>query len=149
MEHRCQRCCQLHGFCGGCKSHHHSSGRLFKTPLEKKPAIDSWAALLVAVIFATLLDYAGMVLLHRFIPMDIGSSAEEVFRKIQIGTSCNVALAQGTNEVANAIGPLTVFYFLVKNRRRRRSDAGSYFSPAIWRHWHCRWHQYGRLPCNG
>jgi PiT family inorganic phosphate transporter len=39
---------------------------------------------------------------------------EEVFRKIQIGTSCYVALAQGANDVANAIGPLAVIYFLVK-----------------------------------
>jgi len=87
---------------------------LFKTPLGKKMAIDSWAALLVAFIFATLLGYAGRVLLHRFIPMDDNSSAEEVFRKIQIGTSCYVALAQGANDVANAIGPLAVIYFLVK-----------------------------------
>jgi len=87
---------------------------LFKTPLGKKLAIDSWAALLVAFIFATLLGYAGRVLLHRFIPMDDNSSAEEVFRKIQIGTSCYVALAQGANDVANAIGPLAVIYFLVK-----------------------------------
>ncbi len=87
---------------------------LFKTPLGKKLAIDSWAALLVALIFAVLLGYAGRVLLHRFTPMDVNSSAEEVFRKIQIGTSCYVALAQGANDVANAIGPLAVIYFLVK-----------------------------------
>ncbi len=87
---------------------------LFKTPLGKKLAIDSWAALLVALSFASLLGYAGMALLRRFIPMDVGSSAEEVFRKIQIGTSCYVALAQGANDVANAIGPLAVIYFLVK-----------------------------------
>lgn len=87
---------------------------LFKTPLGKKLAIDSWAALLVAFIFAALLGYAGRVLLHCFTPMDVNSSAEEVFRKIQIGTSCYVALAQGANDVANAIGPLAVIYFLVK-----------------------------------
>jgi PiT family inorganic phosphate transporter len=39
---------------------------------------------------------------------------EEIFRRIQIGTSCYVALAQGANDVANAIGPLAVIYFLVK-----------------------------------
>jgi PiT family inorganic phosphate transporter len=86
---------------------------LFKTPLGKKLAIDSWTALLVAFIFAILLGYAGMVLLRRFIPMDVSRNAEEVFRKIQIGTSCYVALAQGANDVANAIGPLAVIYFLV------------------------------------
>lgn len=86
---------------------------LFKTPLGKKLAIDSWTALLVAFIFAILLGYAGMVLLRRFIPMNVSRDAEEVFRKIQIGTSCYVALAQGANDVANAIGPLAVIYFLV------------------------------------
>ena len=86
---------------------------LFKTPLGKKLAIDSWTALLVAFIFAILLGYAGMVLLRRFIPMDVSSDAEEIFRKIQIGTSCYVALAQGANDVANAIGPLAVIYFIV------------------------------------
>ena len=87
---------------------------LFKTPLGKKLAIDSWTALLVAFIFAILLGYAGMVLLRHFIPLDVSRNAEEVFRKIQIGTSCYVALAQGANDVANAIGPLAVIYFLVK-----------------------------------
>ena len=85
---------------------------LFKTPLGKKLAIESWAALLVAFIFALAMGYAGMFLLHRFIPT--GSGVEEIFRKIQIGTSCYVALAQGANDVANAIGPLAVIYFLVK-----------------------------------
>ena len=87
---------------------------LFKTPLGKKLAIESWAALLVAFIFALAMGYAGMFLLRRFIPVDPGRGVEEVFRKIQIGTSCYVALAQGANDVANAIGPLAVIYFLVK-----------------------------------
>ena len=54
-----------------------------------------------------------MVLLRHFIPMDVSRNAEEVFRKIQIGTSCYVALAQGANDVANAIGPLAVISFLI------------------------------------
>ena len=43
-----------------------------------------------------------------------GNGAEEVFLRIQIGTACYIALAQGANDVANAIGPLAVIYFLVK-----------------------------------
>ncbi len=87
---------------------------LFKTPLGKKLAMDSWTALLVAFIFAIALGYTGMFLIGRVIPMGVGDDVEEVFRKIQIGTSCYVALAQGANDVANAIGPLAVIYFLVK-----------------------------------
>jgi PiT family inorganic phosphate transporter len=88
---------------------------LFKTPLGKKLAIGSWTAPLVAFIIASAVGYLGMLLLRRLIPPDnTGSGVEEVFRKIQIGTSCYVALAQGANDVANAIGPLAVIYFLVK-----------------------------------
>ena len=54
-------------------------------------------------------------LLAKFISADNPDGTEEVFRKIQIGTSCYVALAQGANDVANAIGPLALVYFLVKD----------------------------------
>jgi PiT family inorganic phosphate transporter len=87
---------------------------LFKTPLGKNLSIDTWAALLAAFIVAILIGYAGMLLIRRFVDPDNGDGTEAVFRKIQIGTSCYVALAQGANDVANAIGPLAVIYFLVK-----------------------------------
>ncbi len=41
-------------------------------------------------------------------------SVEEVFRKIQIGTSCYVAMSQGANDVANAIGPVVAVYSIAK-----------------------------------
>jgi PiT family inorganic phosphate transporter len=86
---------------------------LFKTPLGKTLAIDSWTALLVALVLGGLIGYAGKAVLKRFVSRDDADSTEQVFRKIQIGTSCYVALAQGANDVANAIGPLAVIYFLV------------------------------------
>lgn len=87
---------------------------LFKTPLGKKLSIDAGMALPVALAFAVLIGYAGRQLIRRFVGDENGGGAEAVFRKIQIGTSCYVALAQGANDVANAIGPLAVIYFLVK-----------------------------------
>jgi len=71
--------------------------------------------LLVALVIGGLVGYAGKELLRRFTRPDDDDSTEQVFRKIQIGTSCYVALAQGANDVANAIGPLAVIYFLVKS----------------------------------
>ncbi|PQP33916.1 phosphate permease, partial [Desulfobacteraceae bacterium SEEP-SAG9] len=53
-------------------------------------------------------------ILSRFVKKNGTNGTEEIFRRIQIGTSCYVALAQGANDVANAIGPLAVIYFLVK-----------------------------------
>ena len=86
---------------------------LFKTPLGKTLSIDNWTALLMALILGGAIGYAGKAALKRFVGSDQGDGTEQVFRKIQIGTSCYVALAQGANDVANAIGPLAVIYFLV------------------------------------
>jgi inorganic phosphate transporter, PiT family len=52
--------------------------------------------------------------LRRWVKNTSADGEEEIFRRIQIGTSCYVALSQGANDVANAIGPLAVVYFLVK-----------------------------------
>jgi len=86
---------------------------LFKTPLGKTLSVNTPQALLLGAVLATLVGFSGQGLLRHFVsPTDNGT--EEIFRKIQIGTSCYVALAQGANDVANAIGPLAVIYFLVK-----------------------------------
>jgi PiT family inorganic phosphate transporter len=87
---------------------------LFKTPLGKSLAIGTPLALLVALALAIALGFVAVKILRKFIKRTNLSGEEEVFRKIQIGTSCYVALAQGANDVANAIGPLAVIYFLVK-----------------------------------
>ncbi len=87
---------------------------LFKTPLGKTLALNTWLALLVALVVALLLGASGRMLLRRFFTKRGITEVEEIFRRIQIGTSCYVALAQGANDVANAIGPLAVIYFLVK-----------------------------------
>jgi PiT family inorganic phosphate transporter len=86
---------------------------LFKTPLGKRLAIGSQAALIVAVLLSVILGFAASVALKRYVK-NRESGAEAVFKRIQIGTACYVALAQGANDVANAIGPLAVIYFLVK-----------------------------------
>ena len=87
---------------------------LFKTPLGKKLAIGPYTALLVSCNLAIFFGLAGERLLKRLIKNKKSNGTEEIFRRIQIGTSCYVALAQGANDVANAIGPLAVIYFLVK-----------------------------------
>jgi PiT family inorganic phosphate transporter len=100
---------------------------LFKTPLGKTLSIDAWTALLVALVLGGLIGYAGQAALKRFITSDEGDGTEQVFRKIQIGTSCYVALAQGANDVANAIGPLAVIYFLVNT-----GDVGAKVPVPVW-----------------
>jgi len=87
---------------------------LFKTPLGKKLAVGTPGALIIAFFLACVLGYAGKKVLAFMVRGVTKNGEEEVFRRIQIGTSCYVALAQGANDVANAIGPLAVIYFLVK-----------------------------------
>jgi len=87
---------------------------LFKTPLGKKLAIGTPLALLLAFAAAVIFGMAARKILLKLIDPESESGVEEIFRRIQIGTSCYVALAQGANDVANAIGPLAVIYFLVK-----------------------------------
>ena len=85
---------------------------VFKTPLGKKIALNTPTALLIAIGIAVLFGWLGRLLLQRFVTNQGDNGEEEVFRRIQIGTSCYVALAQGANDVANAIGPLAVIHFL-------------------------------------
>jgi len=86
---------------------------LFKTPLGEKLALGPYASMLVAFILAVSFGLFGMKALGWFIKRREGG-AEAIFQRIQVGTACYVALAQGANDVANAIGPLAVIYFLVK-----------------------------------
>ncbi|MGD9016162.1 MAG: inorganic phosphate transporter [Desulfobacterales bacterium] len=87
---------------------------LFKTPVGKTLAMGTFAAVAVALSGACILGALSRIALKRLVGRAGNHLAEEVFRRIQIGTSCYVALAQGANDVANAIGPLAVIYFLVK-----------------------------------
>lgn len=88
---------------------------LFKTPLGKNLSLKPGSAFLAAMGGAVFLGMMGKWLLKRYVkPGGEENGPESIFRRIQIGTSCYVALAQGANDVANAIGPLAVIYFLVK-----------------------------------
>ncbi len=88
---------------------------LFKTPFGQDLSLNTYSALLIAFAVTILMGFLGSLLVKHFVKRTkIQRGAEEIFRKIQIGTSCYVALAQGANDVANAIGPLAVIYFLVK-----------------------------------
>jgi len=87
---------------------------MFKTPLGKTLSMGPGSAVLIALCAAVVLGLAGFGLLRHIYKGKDSGDPEEIFKKIQIGTSCYVALAQGSNDVANAIGPLAVIYFLVK-----------------------------------
>lgn len=88
---------------------------LFKTPLGKSLSMTGVQTVLWALVTGAGIGFGGKSLLRRLLSRkEAINGVEEIFRRIQIGTSCYVALAQGANDVANAIGPLAVIYFVVK-----------------------------------
>ncbi|MFW6334334.1 MAG: inorganic phosphate transporter, partial [Desulfosalsimonas sp.] len=88
---------------------------VFKTPMGNRLDLGTFSVLAISLVLAGALGFAGKKILLSFRNVRTGEGgAEGVFRRIQIGTSCYVALAQGANDVANAIGPLALIYFLVK-----------------------------------
>lgn len=93
---------------------------MFKTPVGKRMAF-TWAH----GAAATVMIMAFFIGLNRFLWPVLFSSrkiaekkapeqVEEVFRRMQMGTACYVALSQGANDVANAIGPVAAIYILAR-----------------------------------
>ena len=122
---------------------------LFKTPLGKQFAVGTGQALLVALGVAAGVGFLCMKLISRFVAPNGENGAEGIFRRIQIGTSCYVALAQGANDVANAIGPLAVIYFLVKTGGVGTKVPVPVFLLLFGGGGYCLRHFHGRLPCDG
>ncbi len=88
---------------------------LFKTPMGTAMAVGDITALLIASVIGIAGGFGGRALLERLFAREGASrDPEMIFRTIQIGTSCYVALALGANDVANAIGPLALMYFLAR-----------------------------------
>jgi len=87
---------------------------LFKTPMGKNLSLNTYTAIMAALIIAVILGITGTMALKYFVKNRQENDAEPIFKRIQVGTACYVALAHGSNDVANAIGPLAVIYSLAK-----------------------------------
>ncbi len=87
---------------------------LCKTPLGQKMALDTCSSVGASVALSLVIGFAGKSLLRRHAQKTGEAGVEGTFRHLQLITACYVALSQGANDVANAIGPLAVIYFFVK-----------------------------------
>lgn len=90
---------------------------LFKTPVGKQLALAWYETLALIALLACGAWIVGARLTYS-LSMKVEESAEGVetiFRKMQVFTSCYVALSQGANDVANAIGPIAAIYVLAKS----------------------------------
>ncbi|MFP4259045.1 MAG: inorganic phosphate transporter, partial [Desulfovermiculus sp.] len=87
---------------------------LYKTPVGKQIPVSGWPGLLCImgiVVLIWLISKKGIQKLMAGADRS-AESVEFIFRRIQVGTSCYVALSQGANDVANAIGPVAAIYMI-------------------------------------
>ncbi len=87
---------------------------LLKTPLGKSLNTSTLSAAGVSLVIAGLMGFTSRFLVQRWLKLKENDCVEGVFRRLQVFTSCYVALSQGANDVANAVGPLAVIYLVVK-----------------------------------
>ena len=89
---------------------------LYKTPAGKSLNLHWAQSLSIAVGLAFLAWFLGKIFVGRIVidEEEGAEGVERIFRKMQVGTSCYVALSQGANDVANAIGPVAAIYLIAK-----------------------------------
>lgn len=86
---------------------------LLKTPLGEKLGLGGKESIITAAVIGVIFGMVGKWFINAFIKYGGLKGVEEVFRRIQILTSCYVALAHGANDVANAVGPFAGIFFVV------------------------------------
>jgi len=90
---------------------------IYKTPVGKDFDLPWWASTLIVIALAAAVWVITARLAAR-LTLRVEQTVEGVetmFRKMQVFTACYVALSQGANDVANAIGPVAAIYVLAKH----------------------------------
>ncbi len=81
-----------------------------ETPLASKLNIEGPVLFLIPLAAAAISGIvAAMILRHKFERGEL-TVAEQIFKYLQVMTSCYVAFGTGANDVANAMGPLAGIY---------------------------------------
>ncbi len=91
---------------------------VYKTPAGKSLGL-GWAATLLGVLCVCAVVWLASRLLVGRMMRGVEESAEgveSIFRNLQVGTSCYVAISQGANDVANAIGPVATIYLIAREQ---------------------------------
>ncbi len=81
--------------------------------------LDYWESLIPSAIIAGVAAYAGKFYIHRIDEFTHHGQhhhpVERVFGVLMIFTACSMAFAHGSNDVANAVGPLAAIYSVLTN----------------------------------
>ncbi|MDL2285474.1 inorganic phosphate transporter [Desulfovibrio sp. OttesenSCG-928-F07] len=95
---------------------------MFKTPFGKKMAFNWVHGIAAAIVIMVAFIVVSRLLWPKLTAKKEGAperrpkdQVEEMFRRMQMGTACYVALSQGANDVANAIGPVAAIYIIARN----------------------------------
>jgi PiT family inorganic phosphate transporter len=83
------------------------------TPLGEKTGVRGPYACVPAIAFAAVSFVATVIIVRRVFGKAKNIVAENIFRYLQVMTSCYVAFGNGANDVANAMGPLAGIYFIL------------------------------------
>ncbi len=73
-------------------------------------------SLILGLIFATCAGIIGYLILKRYYKRRTSDYefVEYIFKRLQVMTSCYVSFSHGANDVANAVGPIAVIYWVIK-----------------------------------
>lgn len=83
------------------------------TPMGKKVGVQGYSVVALSLAVSTVTYVICMIVLRRILERRQVAAAEQIFRYLQVMTSCYVAFGNGANDVANAMGPLAGIYFIV------------------------------------
>ncbi len=86
-----------------------------KTSLGDSLGIGTSGKIILSLLLAVLAGGGGWVWVSLYLRREEGRGVEDVFRNLQIMTSCYVAFAHGANDVANAAGPMATVHSVIAN----------------------------------
>lgn len=89
---------------------------MYKTPVGKAMNMSAPGKVMLALVICFVAWFLGRVFVNKMIPKveETAEGVEQVFRRMQVGTSCYVAISQGANDVANAVGPMAAVYMVAR-----------------------------------
>jgi len=95
-----------------------SASFLLKTPISATYNISDFQGVIFSTLVAIIIGIISIILLRKIQAKKEEEdyfTVENIFRKLQVGTSCYVAFSIGSNDVANAIGPVAGIIPLAEN----------------------------------